>query len=188
MRKYLPRLLVIGLLSVFALPRPCAACSCAVIPPAEKIAKADVIFRGRATAIDVAPGGSRQNGVTFQVETIWKGPPASEIAVVTDQHWPTCGDWFTQGGTYLVYADGSKPGPPMVNSCWGTRSTRNNDEYLRADLRALGPGTAVAAPARDGFGTGSGTSFWLSIVGVVVAIAAVAGLALRSRLGRREAH
>ncbi len=74
MRRYLPRLLVIGLLSVFALPRPCAACYC--IPPstaARALAGSDAVFRGRVTAI--SPGanlfrhfGGSYRRVTFQVD------------------------------------------------------------------------------------------------------------------------
>ncbi len=191
MRRYLPRLLVIGLLSVFALPRPCAACSCVAFTPDEKIARADVIFRGRVTAVSPDANASSlytRGGVTFQVEMSWKGSVPPEIAVSTDGFWGQCGIRFARGEEYLVYAKEGGSGGLTLESCRGTRSVRESGDYLRADLQALGPGTAVAAPAPVGFGTGSGTARWLSIVGAVVAIAAVAGLALRSRLGRRKAH
>lgn len=190
-KKYLPNILIVALLAVFALPRPCAACSCGLSSPAEKFARADVVFRGRVTAAtpDASPSSSEiQRDVIFQVETVWKRPAVREIVASPDRSWVQCGDRFVMGDVYLVYANGSNADTLAIGSCQGTRSMRYVDEDLRADLGALGHGTPVASslPERlPNVGTGGRMLLPPLVAGATVfALAAV--FAMRRGRGRRE--
>ncbi len=184
-KKYLPRLLVLSLLSAFTFPLPCAACSCLGLAPAEKSAKADVIFRGRVTAIAwESRGTGAQSGVRFQVDTSWKGPVTREMVVNPDEFWWRCGEHFTRGQEYLVYANGSNPDALTLRICGAATSLRslNQNPYLRADLDFLGPGTAVGhqVPAQmPNVGAGPGMAPSLSPLVVAGALAILlASLAL----------
>lgn len=129
-------------------PRPCAACSCALLTPAEKFAKADVIFQGWAIAIAVEPTRSqRQASVTFRADTSWKGVVAREMTVNLDRSWLACGEYFLRDAEYVVYTNGNSPDALTAHPCTGTRSLRDvsQDSYVRADLAFLGTGTPVAA-------------------------------------------
>lgn len=78
-------------------PRPCAACSCAPLTPAEKFANADVIFQGWVFAIAVGPTRSqRQVSVTFRADTSWKGVVAREMTVNLDRSWLASGEYSLQ--------------------------------------------------------------------------------------------
>lgn len=138
----LSRLLLLGLLlGLVALPQPCAACSCGHLPPTEKAAAADVVFRGRVIA--VTPGGIR-----FRVDAGWKGVVSHEMMARPDNAWGQCGDRFVPGEEYLVYAYGRSPEGLTIRSCAGTRAVRqaDADPWLHADLAFLGPGTPVTPP------------------------------------------
>ena len=179
MRRYLPRLLVIGLLSVFALPRPCAACECvAPGPPEQELGKATAVFRGRVAEVSGTRGGTAERRVTFEVSEVWKGPAARELVVGSGVG--TCGYEFTRNDEYIVYAYGDGPSALSTDLCRRIRPIANAGE----DLRALGPGTAIAAPARDGFGAGYGKVF--PLLGAIVVGLLTAGLALLSRRGRMQ--
>ncbi len=110
--RLLPRLLVIGLLGVFALPQPCAACSCTPPPsPAQALVRADAVFRGRVVAVErewsnllPARGRYQYQRVTFEVDTNWKGPVARRVVVFTGTGQGDCGYGFQQGVEYVVYA------------------------------------------------------------------------------------
>ncbi len=99
MKRYLPRLLILGLLSVFALPQPCLACSCAPPrPPAEALARGDAVFRGRVVAVAQTPsnpwpfpGAYPHQRVTFEVNTSWKGPATRQVDVFTGMGGGDCG-------------------------------------------------------------------------------------------------
>ncbi len=191
MRKYLPLVLVIGLLSVFALPRPCAACSCTSASvsatPAETLARSDAVFRGRVTVISRGWnlfrdfGGSYQR-VTFRVDESWKGPTTREIVVNTGLGGGDCGYSFAGGQEYLVYASNNSGTPQLPAGLRTSICDRTKPLGLATDdLRALGPGAATAAPPpRNG---GEYGKFLPQLAAVVVSLL-TAGLVLWTRLLR----
>lgn len=178
---------VTALLAVFALPRPCAACSCVLSSPAEKFARADVVFRGRVTAAtpDASLSSSEiQRDVIFRVETVWKGPTVREIVASPDRSWVQCGNRFVLGDVYLVYANGSNADTLAIGSCQGTRSMRYADEDLRADLGALGPGTPVASSLPERLpNVGEGGRRLLPLLAAGAVIVALAGAVFTMRRG-----
>ncbi len=184
LRLLIPVLLLFG---VLALPRPCAACSCASVPgpPDRELAEAAAVFRGRVTDVSGTRGGTVERRVTFQVNTVWKGPATSRIVVGSGAG--SCGYEFTNNDEYLVYAYGESPDALSTNICRRVRPIATAGE----DLQALGPGTAVTMPpSGDRFGVAYGKLF--PLLGVISVALLTAGLALwtrrtRMRLGAEEA-
>ena len=93
MKRYMPRLLLLGLAGAFVLPpQPCLACACLTGPDPSRardfLAGSTAVFRGRVSAIAYRPGAARKAGgpnlrATFLVETGWQGPATRELAVVS---------------------------------------------------------------------------------------------------------
>ncbi|MDP9372628.1 MAG: hypothetical protein M3Q65_09295 [Chloroflexota bacterium] len=149
MSERLPRLLIIGLLSVLALPpRPALACSCGPPPtPEEAFSQAAAVFRGRvvgiaaiATTTTTGLAARRQREVTLLVDVVWKGPVARQIVLQTGRGGGDCGFSAQLGVEYLVYAfrwaDAQTLG---TGTCDATRPIGRAADYLGA----LGDGTPV---------------------------------------------
>lgn len=117
------------------------ACSCGDPgSPAENMARADVVFSGRA----VSPTGAPLLGlVEFEVYRVWKGEPYSTIVVLSSFS-ALCYFTFVGGEEYLVYAYTEErargEGGTVLESTICSRTT--NLEYAQDDIEALGPGRA----------------------------------------------
>jgi hypothetical protein len=126
-------------------PAPVFACSCAPPPPpTEALAQATAVFAGTVTHIDV-PGGdiistADPMAVTFQVETVWKGPVEPTLLVTTARDSASCGYHFDLNQRYLVYAYGSERSLE-TNLC--SRTARLSP--ILEDLALLGEGTTPPA-------------------------------------------
>jgi LPXTG-motif cell wall-anchored protein len=192
----LPALLLAGLLAglaaLVAAPGICLACSCATREsPAEALARADVVFRGRVTevATERAISGYQFQRVTLRADTGWKGHVTREMRVYTGNGGGDCGYGFKQDEEYLVYAYVTRDdGPPQyfpVNALATGICTRTAPVSRAADdLAALGPGSPPAdAPLPNLPNTGGGAHAVLGGVAALAVIVAlpVGVLALRRR-------
>lgn len=109
--------LVLGLVPV--LSGRALACSCAPQPPAEYARGADVVFTGRATAIN--------NTVTvtttvFAVDTVYKGSAERYRIIETPAQGGACGYGFAEGHLYTVFAFLDHSGRWQTSSCSGNLS------------------------------------------------------------------
>lgn len=126
------------------------ACECVRTPTvAEALEGADVVFAGKVVSI-------RGHRASFQVERVWKGSlPASAVSfmheiviehrgrrrrVIVGQS--SCDYKFTEGESYLVYAEGRRLKPVTCS-----RTTRL--EFAKADLKELGTGYPPSSTAKD---------------------------------------
>lgn len=192
MKRCLPYLLVVSLLSAFALPQTCLACSCArpQRTPAEELARVDAVFRGRVIAI-ATDERSATKRVTFLVDTIWKGPAMHQRVVITTLHSAACGVEFVQGVEYLVYAL-AHAGADSSSSLLGTNFCQRTRPVNIAvqDLRELGLGLPITdqgLPALPNTGAGGRAPVpLLTGAGPLVALLAGAGLALMSQRAWRK--
>ena len=121
---------------------PGYACSCIALgPPEEELARSTAVFTG--TVLEVytrnKPGFSISSAdpvdVTFQVETVWKGPAAKTLVASTARYGASCGYEFEAGNRYLVYANGAESGL-TVSLCSRTRPISQATQ----DLDQLGQG------------------------------------------------
>lgn len=146
------------LLSAFALPaQTCLACSCGLLPPAEKFAQADVVVRARVVATSGKSDGYAWTGARLRVATSWKGAADPEIVVIGHDLFIQCTGGFVWGEEYLIYANGPDPDALTVEICAGLRrfDYTSQDPNLQADFAYLGPGTPVSggqAPPLIAFG------------------------------------
>ena len=137
----------LGLVALFALPRPAHACLCAPSgSPTEALAEADAVFAGEVVAI--RPLGhppyrlstADPVEVEFRVSKVWKGPRRETLMVETEASGISCGYQFQKGQKYIVYAREGKTG-----MCTRTAPSW----WAFADLVALGEGwrpESMAAP------------------------------------------
>jgi hypothetical protein len=184
MRRSRQLILVFLLLFVSILsdsPAPVFACSCAPPPPpAEALAQATAVFAGTVTNIDV-PGGAVIStadpiAVTFQVETVWKGPVEPTLLVTTARDSASCGYHFDLNQSYLVYAYGSERNLE-TNLC--SRTTRLSP--ILEDLAVLGEGTAP--PAAPPLPESPATPLSLLLFGLLFILLGLFGPVLNQRLG-----
>lgn len=188
MKRYSLLIPLLVLLSLLALPQPCAACSCVEPTPAGSIANATTVFRGRVTAITPRPG-SRFQIVSLLADTGWKGAVTRDMTLVTDKTSASCGFPFQVGMEYLVFARQEPSGSLTTGLCSGTQPLTGphiGRTPVSAFLVALGPDTPVAGttpPGMPAAGTGGAAGSGLGRL-VVIAAAALIGVGLF--FGRRH--
>jgi hypothetical protein len=156
---------------VLAFSAPSAfSCSCAPKPPVGKaLSQADAVFIGRVIAwhnakIETSPG-RRASGYSFvfEVERLFKGRRASEVAVFTGIGRGDCGYPFQVGEQYLVYAFYTKEGLE-TNIC-----TRTTTIGQTADLAELGvPKTVFVHVTKLSMGTAIAIFLLAFLTGIVV--------------------
>ena len=143
----------LGLVALFALPRPAHACLCAPSgSPTEALAEADAVFAGEVVAIRALGhppyrmSSADPVEVEFRVSKVWKGPRRESLTVETEASGISCGYQFKKGRKYIVYAREGRTG-----MCTRTAPSW----WAFADLVALGEGwrPETTPPAR---GTTSG--------------------------------
>jgi hypothetical protein len=111
------------------------ACSCAYAPT-EVGPFADVVFTGVARAYSTVNAVERYTVVQFQVSTVYKGPPATQIDVQavggrgpSGGLGPGCEYGFQLGQQYTVFAkDHDSDGVPNTNGCF--QAPPRSDEAL----------------------------------------------------------
>ena len=109
---------------------PALACSCAPFrSPAEHLAGADLVFKGRVLR---SSGDQGRAVTTFRVDEVLKGRTGQEVDVRHAVSSAACGVKFARGGSRLVFAYRGRGGY-STNSCSQARFPEG--EY-RAALRA----------------------------------------------------
>ena len=108
---------VLCLIALLALPKAAHACSC--VPsgsPEEASKRADAVFAGEATSVNVRRKGlltwSGTDPVTveFEVSHVWKGPRREILTVETVRSEESCGYEFKEGRKYIVYVRDGQTG------------------------------------------------------------------------------
>ena len=101
------------------------ACDCAPPPNApEALAAASAVFRGMV--VDVSAAVDFRIRVTFEVESVWKGPREEVLNISTAEHEALCGFHFEAGREYLVFAFGEAQ-ELFTNICSRTALSREGD-------------------------------------------------------------
>jgi hypothetical protein len=160
-------------------PGQAYACSCVQPgPPAEAAAQSEAVFLGT-----VAGTTPQANGVlvTFDVESVWKGPNGPQLTLGTAGSSASCGYEFVPGEKYIVYAS-AQEGQLATGLC--TRTALAAD--AADDLAALGEGQApnpgVVPPAGEPAAPAAGLPLLPIGLGVVgLAAVAAVGLAFARR-------
>ena len=171
------------------------ACKCAVPgTPTEEFEESAAVFAGRVVSIehsfdpDTLPRTPEdRTTVGFEVSSVWKGDIEETTYVTTPPTGGSCGFTFTEGEEYFVYAHESSfdISGYTVSLCSRTVLLADAGE----DIEALGEGevpqsgTEGIAPEQTG-----DTSFnWPLVVGLVVAVVAIAGALVYALLPPRGA-
>lgn len=193
-------LLFAGCLSMMA-PPSVTACSIATpgtsLPPAptptvqQAFAQADMVFRGellRWEDVSYQVAGGAAARVTFSVTTLWKGSPATSVAVVAfGNNCTQQSGIFGPYGAYIVYAK-QETFPNGTNGL----AALDGSKYVLGPVeedRVLGPGTTVqgvtgTAPALPATQVPSPTSgvaastsgAGLTVLWIAAVVTAVAGI------------
>jgi hypothetical protein len=176
-------LLVVGLVAL--LPDCASACLCAWnprIPEQERAERAldrsSAVFAGevvniKGSLVPERPGHTvyiQVDTVFFRVSEVWKGPEQDTLEVTTPRGEAACGYPFSEGRTYLVYADGKRM---EVSACGETTPLSE----ARADLEALGNGESMGGGGALVDTSGGFLGSW--IIGMLgLAMAAVSSVVL----------
>ncbi len=161
---------------VFALPSvPVLACSCVAGSAADHFRRSDTIFAGRVVNVDMAPvpdgpavPASREQTVTFEVRSIYKGSPPAEAIVTAETGGASCGFPFAETASYLVFARAA--GEAYSTSyCAGTTDDLT---YLdRAGFTAHEVSITVPSGAAGPAAGGGARTSWIVAAGVALALA-----------------
>lgn len=153
------------------------ACSCASPQTVEaQFSRSEAVFAGRVLDVNEQRNlnGSMTKAALFEVSSIWKGAPISQIIIHTGSGGGDCGIHFENGKEYLVYAG---------------RSTMYGDKELlvtiicdrtvaldqaQEDLAVLGAGTLPTEKVNlEGELSRLHPSIWFAIVGLVVLVTTI---------------
>jgi hypothetical protein len=164
------RTLLLAIAVVFTSLQAAHACSCAPPPPPiQALENSTAVFSGKVTSIAVT---DFQKRVTIEVAKTWKGTEAGTVVVTTARESAACGNGYTVGQEWLVYAYGKEQ--LSTNLCTRSQPLQNAQE----DLKELGPGKAAVAPSANNTsttpstsGNASGATTWLARAFVPVALA-----------------
>ncbi len=113
------------------------ACRCAPLPePLQALEGSEYVFHG-------IPDSFEEVGhdllVTFEVISVWKGPVAETLSVLTAQHPFACGILFNPELEYIVYADPRPASQPEAHVCTRTRVYSDDEAAALGD--PLPPGS-----------------------------------------------
>lgn len=121
--------LITFVLCLVAVPAQVYSCTCVIpVPPCVQLDRSDAVFVGYISDVSLVdpdpskPFGSPKVRVTFEVDTLFKGPDDPEIEVVTLIYGGACGlgSRMQVGDTWLVYANKCSDGF-CTNSCSRTK-------------------------------------------------------------------
>lgn len=139
----LPLVLALGLL-----PRLAFACSCmAAATPEENnrawMDRAQMVFMG---SVSETTKNETQNIVTINVEKAWKGRPEAFTQVATPLNSALCGYEFTEGKSYIIFAQTDAEGTVTTTLCSGTAESKSAEAAsLIAWLNAYVPGSSSSS-------------------------------------------
>jgi|GEM_PF-1402287 len=113
--------------------RTAQACDCKPAPPPDQaLARADIVFEGRAGKGEFVEERQR---VPFEVHKVYKGDPGPTAEVWTNDSDDSCGRFYKAGEPYLVYTWVSK------DKIWDSLCSRTRLlDNAKKDLTELGPG------------------------------------------------
>ena len=139
-RRYAVLALIVG--SLFLRPQPALACSCITQPKTQVAEGAAVAFTGTASGMSqffglgtaCSPSSASRVGVTFEVETVYKGDVGKRATVFSAADGASCGATFELGKRYTVFAV-------------------RNGEALETDL-CRGNADGAIVPSEYGLGAG----------------------------------
>ena len=136
---------------------PAAACSCAEPPPpAEALAGADVVFEGRAVAVELVepdPSGLGTQRWQFSVTRYFKGELGPTLTLTSPSVCCVCGRQYPLDVPFVVYARMSEQGALRDSMC----SSSHALPFEPGEAAALGDGTPPDANlAADDDPVGSG--------------------------------
>ncbi|HUG15637.1 MAG TPA: hypothetical protein VMM78_11550 [Thermomicrobiales bacterium] len=133
-------------------PLPALACSCVEQSLDEMRDRADYVFEG--TVVGVAPNDDDiyATRAILRVDTVWKGPVISEVAVLGGEHSASCAMVFEEGQTLVVFASDNDDMSMMTTICDGTGMVQRSET-----VAAFGAGTSVpeGAPQHESITGGS---------------------------------
>ena len=143
---------VIMMVALTSLAGEVIACSCAAPPdPQQALQEARAVFRGRVTGIkdqefDTARYGTlHKNIITFEADTVWKGPQQSQVTVETGPDSALCGYPFEVGHNYLVYAGNNYYTHGALETGLCSRTRELVSPGIQEELDALGHGKSVTS-------------------------------------------
>jgi hypothetical protein len=108
--------------------REVEACSCDAGPVCEAFYAADAVFTGRAEVTPLGPGAQRTR---FVVERSFRGPDMRTIEVMSRGIGASCDFGFTDGVSYLVFAERDNALGWKAFLCGRTSPVSNASEDLR---------------------------------------------------------
>lgn len=169
-------------LAVAATPLTALACSCVEQSLEEMRERADYVFQG--TVVGVAPNDDdvHTTRAILLVNTVWKGPIFSEVAVLGGEHSASCAVVFEEGNELVVFARDHDDVALTTTICDGTGMVR-----LDEVVAAYGPGNDVpeGSPQHETITGGSAPvgepdrDPWDNVPLTVVVVIAAALLVLR---------
>jgi hypothetical protein len=128
------------------------ACSCVEQSLDQMLDRADYVFEG--TVVGIAPNDDDvyTTRAILLVDTVWKGPVFSEVAVLGGEHEASCSVVFEEGATIVVYARDHDNLALTTSICDGTGMVQSADV-----VAAYGIGTDVpeGAPQHETITGGS---------------------------------
>lgn len=113
------------------------ACSCLQPQgPAEEMKRSSAVFVGKVISIkdrETDADVFRLLEVRFSLSKSWKGDPKSEQVVFTSPNSAACGYPFSEGSSYLVYANSDGENRLVTGLCTRTRKA----EYAGSEIEEL---------------------------------------------------
>jgi hypothetical protein len=178
-------MLVLGLFAGQA--TPVAACSCIVQTHEEYFERAEYVFQGRVIRVESRRGDERfTTRALLAVETVWKGPAVSEVAVVGAEHSAGCAVVFREGQQLVVFARDYAADGLATDICNGTGAVSSAEAVASfgdgTSVRDEAPAHATTQPANDE--DGALLSAPLRVVALLIGLIVVVVVFLALRWGR----
>lgn len=129
------------------------ACECdATPPPCRALWQSELVFSGRADKVELVeapPPEYSHYRVTFTVDRMLRGTPASQVIIKTATSGASCGYEFHEGEVYVVYGY-SQRGDIWTSRCGRTRPLNQGAEDLdyASTLAAPGAGGLIYGQLR----------------------------------------
>lgn len=112
------------------------ACSCSLSTQDELYRRATAVFTGEIIdGMGSTDCGSKK--MLTRVDKVYKGKPAKEVYLLTQDACSGCGVYLNKGAKYLIYGFRAENGAYSVGACSGTRYLREGDERMKDNLAFL---------------------------------------------------
>lgn len=162
-------------------PGPAFACSCAMAPVEEQVARAGTVASG---TVDWTASDSQTLTYKVDFDEVYKGSAAGSEKLTTNANEAACGlTDLDSGRRYLFFIEGRHPGAMSVGLCGGT--VEFTDAVAAEVVAVTGPpGKPVSAPSAETEPDGSSTGTYLAAGGAVLLVALGAVAFVVRRRGR----